>query len=675
MQRLKKTNTTTTIFRQWSNRKYAVFNSIKKLICIGVLSVSYTIIMAQTNAGKKEDSIHISRVYQLDEVLIEPGQAMILPAQSQLIAIVTSDELKSLPAATLQDILNYSLIDIRERSPYGQADISIRGGTFDQVIVLLNGINFTDPQTGHYNLNLPVDAEVINRIEILKPSGAGLHSAGAFTGIINIITTEAKNDSILQINTAAGDYGLYKAGGRLGISRKNFSGIVSGSKSGHNGFRHNTAVENSQAFFSSSYSTGNSLIQMQLGYLKKQLGANSFYSARYPDQYDDNNSAIFSLQGTTGHTLKIRPAIYLRRHHDHYILIRNNPGAYQNYHRSDVAGGSLMAVYSYERYSAAGGVEQKYEGIISNNLGDQTETPIPVKGTDSLYHRSYNRNTTTFHLNQELKYRYIHLDLCMNMVNFSQENKYRYYPVFDITFPLNTVFNLSVGWRKAYRQPTFTDLFYIGRINTGNPSLTQEQSTTSELSIFGKIKNAGYHSSVYHRKGENIIDWYWNNNINKWMATNIANIRSHGVEAQIKYFAQQKSSTVALNQISIQYAYLMQKIDVNYQSLYVLDYLTHKITTAFEARIIKHAGASAAIIYADRNGTYLKYNQTTKTQDEQSYPKIITVNTRIFYVCNHITLYLEAQNLTDINYFDIGNLPQPGRWVSGGIIYKRGKNP
>lgn len=71
-------------------------------------------------------------------------------------------------------------IDIRTRGPHGsQADVSMRGGTFDQVMICLNGIPVSDAQTGHYALNLPVPLSAIERIEVLQGAAASLVGGNA----------------------------------------------------------------------------------------------------------------------------------------------------------------------------------------------------------------------------------------------------------------------------------------------------------------------------------------------------------------------------------------------------------------------------------------------------------------------------------------------------------------
>ena len=79
------------------------------------------------------------------------------------------EEIENAPVQTIEDLLEYAMnVDVRQRGGQGvQADISMRGGTFEQVLVMLNGIKLNDPQTGHHTMDLPVSLEQIERIEVI----------------------------------------------------------------------------------------------------------------------------------------------------------------------------------------------------------------------------------------------------------------------------------------------------------------------------------------------------------------------------------------------------------------------------------------------------------------------------------------------------------------------------
>ena len=150
---------------------------------------------------------------EIDEVEVTAARATkVAQEKLRVITTIRREEIRSMPAQSLQELLDYLPgIDIRSRGANGvQADISMRGGTFDQVVVMLNGVNITETQTGHFNLDIPIDLDAVDRIEVLQGTSMSIFGLSAFAGAINIITGESEENS----TTAAiegGDHGLLSA--------------------------------------------------------------------------------------------------------------------------------------------------------------------------------------------------------------------------------------------------------------------------------------------------------------------------------------------------------------------------------------------------------------------------------------------------------------------------------
>ena len=141
--------------------------------------------------------------FQIEEVEVTATRAQVQSEAFRMVAQVSRAEIESLPVENVADLLAYLPgVDIRSRGASNvQSDVSLRGGTFDQVLILLNGIPVSDCQTGHYSLNLPVSTALIERIEVLQGTAANL--TGAFSGAINIITRDAHEDQY-TLQLAAG---------------------------------------------------------------------------------------------------------------------------------------------------------------------------------------------------------------------------------------------------------------------------------------------------------------------------------------------------------------------------------------------------------------------------------------------------------------------------------------
>ncbi len=98
-------------------------------------------------------------------------------------------------------------IDLQERAPDGvQADLTIRGSTFEQTLVLLNGLRMDDVQTSHHDLDLPLPTGALARIEVLPGAGSMLYGSDAMAGTVNFITGPPQY-SEAQAGAAIGNFG------------------------------------------------------------------------------------------------------------------------------------------------------------------------------------------------------------------------------------------------------------------------------------------------------------------------------------------------------------------------------------------------------------------------------------------------------------------------------------
>ena len=104
--------------------------------------------------------------------------------------ILTRDDMKKFHVSTLPELLQLiSVVTLVQRgSPSGQADLSIRGSSYEGVVVLVNGINVRDPQTGHFTMDVPINPDTIEKVEILSGGGSTLYGSQASGGVINIVT-------------------------------------------------------------------------------------------------------------------------------------------------------------------------------------------------------------------------------------------------------------------------------------------------------------------------------------------------------------------------------------------------------------------------------------------------------------------------------------------------------
>ena len=355
------------LFKHFTRKNYALFNCLGREVLIGMLSVS-TLSNAKANGicVKTEltgDSLQRKEV-RLDEVIVPGSRAPLAALQSPVIVeVITREDIQRAEASSVNDILKLATgVDVRQRGGFGvQTDISINGGTFDQITILLNGTNISNPQTGHNASDFPVSVNDIERIEILEGASSRILGNAAFNGAINIVTKQsypsASGSSTPQLSSyielEGGSYGTLTAGAGTNVLAGNLSNYLSGGYTRSDGGTENSDFEKGRIFYKGGWNDNRQnrfRLDYQLGASTQSYGANTFYSAKYNNQYEKTEHLMASLGGTVNlgtddRGIQLKPAIYYNHFNDHYQLIRHEEGAAkgENYHWLDILGASFNA--------------------------------------------------------------------------------------------------------------------------------------------------------------------------------------------------------------------------------------------------------------------------------------------------------------------------------------------
>ncbi len=663
-------------FKRWQRHDYSVFNTLKREVKIGTLLTIYFTCIGSLSTFAQTDTASVSKKVKLAEVEITARRSPALYSEvGRLITVVPRSEIEAMPVQSVQGLLRYVMnVDVRERGPLGvQADLSIRGGSFDQVMVLLNGVNISDPQTGHHTLDLPVDIKSIDRIEILQGPAARVYGPNAFSGAINIITASSQNNRV-SVNAMSGQYGLYSAGATLNHNIGALTNYISLDKGGSDGYVENTDFTRNNLFYQLRYQKDNELLNFQAGYTQKAFGANSFYSAKYPNQFEETRTFFSALSFETGHVLRLKPSLYWRRHHDRFELFRDGEEAASwyagpNYHLTDVFGGGLNATIHSELGQSSFGGEVRSESVWSNVLGQPMLDTLSVPGESSGYFtRSYSRTNASLFLEHNVKMGSLSLSAGV-MANFNSGLDYgvEWFPGVDLSYWLGSRVKWIASYNRSLRMPTFTDLFYSGATNEGNPRLKPEEAATLEtgFNFFGTgIKG---HINGFFRRGSNLIDW---GRIigegTKYTTSNINRIDAKGLEGGITLDVASLAPSMAwVKTFTVNYAYLEQDKSPRegYESVYVLNHLKHKLNISLDQALFKNWTARWVFLYQEREGFFVRTSDNLKV----NYQPYWLTDLRVAWHRGKWRVYGEAANLFDVSYFDMGEIARPGRWLRLGL--------
>lgn len=683
-------------FREWGRKNYSSFLTVSKQVVISVLSVVYFLSAPVITMATVQDTSEVKMEYDLDEIEVSAQRTPALYSQvARIISVIERKEIEAAPAQSVQDLLEYvAAIDVRQRGTEGvQADVSIRGGTFDQTLILLNGINITDPQTGHHNLNLPVSLAQVERIEILEGPAARVYGPNAFSGAINIVTRQPAHSEIAAA-VSGGSFAYFDGSLSGSISTGKMQHMLAFNGKRSDGYTKNTDFNELNGFYSSQLNTEKGVLKFQLGMSEKGFGANSFYTPRYPNQYEATKTLFASAKWESNGTFHFTPATYYRRHLDRFELYRTDkynrtdegyliwdndtmPGWYagHNYHLTKVYGTNLNWWAKWAGGKTAFGVEFRSEEIYSNVLGNEMEIPKNVSGANAQYTKSDEREIISGFLEHAMYIENWTLTAGLMANHITKSNLgINVFPGIDVSYKVTDAVKLYSSYNTSLRMPTFTDLYYDGPSNIGNPDLKPERSATLEggLKLLSKLVRG--HAVVFYRHGKDIIDWVKEDPTSEiWQPQNLTEINNLGTEIQARMlFRNQYGSQYPNVQISYLYNNV-EKGNADFVSNYALDNLKHKLVGSVSEQLAKGLTLDLHFIFQDREGSYTQFQNKTPV-GEVAYDSFWVFDGKLNYRLDKFMLFASVNNIFNKQYNDIGNVIQPGRWLKTGMIYKIGFN-
>ena len=602
-----------------------------KITSIITLLLSTLQIIAQDNSIKRDT---------LKEVIITSTRIDLpFKENSRTINIITSKDITNSAATNVADLLQQVIgVDIRRSGTGGSnADLYIRGGGFDQTLLLVDGIKMDDSQTGHHTLNAALPVEMIERIEVVKGPAARVFGQNAFTGAINIVTKK-KLTNIASVNVEAGSFGQVNTSVTFGEEYENSSFLGHIGSLTSDGYRYNSDYENKNYVLKGIFNKQNQPIEVIATFFDKNYGANGFYGiASATEQYEKTQNSLIGVTTTfIRGQLKITPRVYWKRGQDEYIYIKDNPSIYRNLHITHKAGIETNASYISSLGITGIGIDVSKIFINSNNLG--------------------NRNRTMANLFLEHRFKLIDnkLDITPGVaITYFSDFKFFVFPGIDIGYQLS--YNLKVYGNVGvtYRVPTYTDLYYSSPTRSGNTNLEPEEAFAQEIGIKYSSGRITTSMSVFNRDATNLIDYIRpNTNSTVYTATNITEVNTKGLELNTDYRFKIKefNQTLSLGYTFLNDDILKQNKEL---SIYSLNTLKHQFVTKFSSKLFKNVSQNIIYKHAVRavGTTYNVWDAS------------IIINIK------KINLTLTANNIFNADYIETGFVPMPPSNVLFGLRY------
>lgn len=664
-------------WKRFSNKSFSVFSSFKREVNIGVLTLATLSFANPTVATAQQETSKELQTYTLEEIEVTGSRVPLTQTESaRMVTVLSKPEIQAAAVQSINDLLKHvASIDVRQRGEFGiQTDISIRGGTFDQITVLLNGVNINNPQTGHLTTDFPVSMDDIERIEILEGPAARVFGTSAFNGAINIVTKGADNNQV-GADLITGGYGLFGAGARGALVHKNFKHQLSGSYRQSDGATLNSDFKTGKAFYQGGAVSDIVDVNWQLGYSNQKYGANTFYSAKYDDQYEKNQRILTSVQAKTKGWFTFAPTVYWNRTYDNFQLIKGKPAG-ENFHMTDVYGANLNAHFSSLIGKTALGAEFRNEGILSTNLGKPLpkDQEVKIAGQKDLYYtHKDNRTNISYYLEHNILLDKFTASLgVMANMNTALDHKYRFYPGVDLSYRPTDNWKLFTSWNKALRMPTFTDLYYESPTQEGNVGLKPEETQAYNIGV--KYHNSILSASItgFYHKGKHMIDWVMYNAQDVYHSANFK-LDNRGIELNSRFDIEAWYGRNSwIKHLQLGYTYIDQKrkdhVEI-YRSNYALNYLKHKFVANLQHKVFSDKlTMNWAFRWQDRMGDYTDFsNKELPDGVLKPYPSFCLIDLKVQWTEHKYQVFAEANNLLNRTYFDLGNIPQAGFWFKAGI--------
>lgn len=581
-----------------------------------------------------------TRTDSLKEVIVSSSRIDLpFDENSRTIQIVTAEDIKKLGITNVADALQQVAgIDVRRQGTSGmQADLYIRGGGFDQTLLLIDGIKVDDAQTGHHTLNLALPIEVIQRIEVIKGPAARIFGPNAFTGAVNIVTKDVFENSLIA-KVQAGSFVQFNVETTGAINLEESSHIVHFSKHSSEGYRHNSDFENTNYVLKSQFNKKKLPIELLSSYAERKFGANGFYGIpTATEQYEETQASLVGLSTVIKKgNFTWKPRVYWRRNQDEYDYVRSNPSAYRNVHITNKIATELNGSYESKIGITGFGIEMAKYLISSNRLGDNS------------------RETASLFFEHRFQFFDNKFDVTPGVaVSYFSDFDNKAFPGLDLGYQLTSNLRVYGNIGYTYRVPTYTDLYYIGPQAIGNENLQPEDALSQEIGLKWHASNFNFDFAAFNRDSNDLIDYVRLTEADVvFTPLNIQDVNTKGFETQMTY---RFSVNTLPQKISLGYTFIEDEVKSSSAaySRYAINSLKHQVVGSYTMEWFKNFSNSAAYRYLERTSgvSYTVFDLSAS------------------YQLKALELSIYANNIFNTEYEEAGMIPMPKGNVLFGLKY------
>ncbi len=577
----------------------------------------------------------------LDTLAVSVGSNLELADLPRSVEVITASELAELPVTSVEAALRWAgAVDLQTRSP-AQSDLSIRGGSFEQVLVLVDGARVSDPQTGHFDLDLTIPIEQVERIEILRGGASAAHGADAFGGVVNIVT-KTPEATRGQLRLEGGSFSTF--GGAFSFETVTDGGVgvtAAVGRDGSDGHRDGTDYDIWRVRSRITAPVGAGTLIATGGWAARDFGAQGFYASF--DSFEETRTTHGTVRwdGRLG-AVRVTPRVAFRKHDDTFILFRDDPAAFTNVHDSRQTIADLVTRWApTDGVELAVGGEWARETVDSNNLGDREETRVGLFGELGVERGPWDAVAG------------LRVDDRENFDAFVS-------PSLAVGVALDRRVRLRASASRAFRTPTWTDRYYEDPANIGTPDLLAETGWSLEggidltLPVLGRSAAPGAGATlgitVFERRTDELIDFArpaGSSDEVRWRSRNVEEADFTGFELDLDGV----SAGPVLLGFAGHWLTLDTSEEADFESKSALRPLTRRLSLGADLPLGPRAMVGARMLDRDRTG-----------QDGA-----VTLDVRFRVEVAGSTLFVDGLNVTDEEFLDVSGIPESGAAVRIGV--------
>jgi outer membrane cobalamin receptor len=530
-------------------------------------------------------------------------------------------------------------LNLQARAANGvQADLSLRGTTFEQSLILVDGFRVDDPETGHLNLDIAIPLDAVSRVDILHGSGSTFYGSDAIGGAVNLITSRPGDGLSVITRSGAGNYGSLEEHLRADYSAGLFAEQLAGSRDTSNGFivdrNYSSNALSSETWLKWKPGTTDVLLAAS----DRPYGANLFYGPY--DSWERTKGWFASIDQELG--TKTAASFAYRRHSDLFVLFADQPAVYENNHITTSYEGALRRADNLGANTTLSyGLEADGDSIHSNSLGVHARNQEAAYANLSL--RALRRFSVSIGGREELN-----------------SGGYQVFsPSAAAAFTVTQTLRLRAAAGHGFRLPTYVDLYYSDPSTIGNPNLKPESSWSYEGGV-DWIPASGHFTlsaTGFRLQERDAIDYAKQQLANPvltfaepWQAINVPNLDLTGAEASVK-FRLSDHQQLQLSYTAVQAGNpppgLLSEYAYNYAAQDALFGWSGQLPGAWGRQITART----------------QVNVIQKT-GQTAYP---LWNVEFARTSGSIRPYLRLLNLSNTGYQEIPGVPLQGRTVMGGL--------